>query len=137
MLDETYSPDLIEQLDYSQLTAKRYRARLTKKGYLKYLSHLDWQNTLVKALFRSQLKLAFTEGFNPIPKVSLGAALPIFVEGDGEFIEFEIYDDLKINEIQGILNKVLDKNAQISEIKQIEKPYKSLDTIVQLSLIHI
>lgn len=131
VLDEPYSPELTEQPDYSQLTAKRYRARLTKKGYLKYLSHLDWQNTLVKALFRSQLKLAFTEGFNPIPKVSLGAALPIFVEGEGEFIEFEMYDELKTNEIRDILNKVLDKNAQISEIKQIEKPYKSLDTIVQ------
>ena len=60
---------------------------------MKFLSHLDWQNTLVKGLFRSQLPVVFTEGFNPIPKISLGAALPIFVESETEFIDFELYGD--------------------------------------------
>lgn len=131
VLDEPYSPKLCAQPDFSQLEAKRFRVKLTKNGYLKYLSHLDWQNTLVKALFRSELKLAFSEGFNPIPKVSLGVALPLFVEGVGEFFEFEIFDDLTCEEIKDTLNKVLDKNAQISEIHKIEKPYKSLDTLIQ------
>lgn len=131
VLDEPYVAQTTEKTSPTNNTAKRYRARLFKKGYLKHLSHLDWQNTLVKALFRSGLKLAFTEGFNPIPKISLGVALPIFVESDSEFVEFEIYDELNEDEITAKLNSVFDKNAQIINICEISKPFKSLDTIVQ------
>ena len=131
VLDAPYEPIITQQPDLSAITAKRYRAKITKKDYLKYLSHLDWQNTLVKALFRSGLRLVFTEGFNPIPKISLGVALPIFVESECEFFEFELYDELSDEEIVKILNNSLDKNAQIIAIQQIHKPYKSLDTVIQ------
>lgn len=130
-LDAPYTPQCTANIDSVDKKSKKYRVTVSKKGYLKYLSHLDWQNTLVKALFRSGLKIVFTEGFNPIPKISLGVALPIFVESDGEFLEFEIYDDMEPDKIKEILNKSLDKNARIIKICEIEKSSKSLDTIVQ------
>lgn len=130
VIDKPYEP-VIEEKEIVRNESKRYRVELTKKGYLKYLSHLDWQNTLVKALFRSGLKLVFSEGFNPIPKVSLGVALPLFVESESEFIEFEIYDELSTDKIKEILNASFDKNARIINIYEIQKPFKSLDTIVQ------
>ena len=109
----------------------KYRAKINKLGYLKYLSHLDWQNTIVKALFRSQLPVVFTEGFNPIPKISLGAALPIFIESRTEFVDFELYGDEDIDKIKAILNSSLDKNAQIIQINKIDKTFKSLDITTQ------
>ncbi len=130
-LDKPYQPFISEKLPPKQQVSKKYRAVITKKGYLKYLSHLDWQNTLVKSLFRSGLQIVFTEGFNPIPKISLGVALPLFVESDCEFLEFEIYDVLSPEDIKVILNKSLDKNAQIINICEINKNSKSLDTIIQ------
>ena len=129
-LDEPYSPKL-EKTPEAEIEAKKYRATITKKGYLKYLSHLDWQNTLMKALFRSGLNIVFTEGFNPIPKISLGVALPLFVESEGEFFEFELRENKTPLEIQDILNSVLDKNAQIIKICEIDKKSKSLDVLTQ------
>lgn len=130
-LDKPYEPLLKEKKDFSKLPFKKYRAKITKKGYLKFLSHLDWQNTLVKGLFRSGLPVVFTEGFNPIPRISLGAALPIFIESETEFIDFELYGDRPLEEIKQILNAALDKNAQIINICEIDKSTPSLDITTQ------
>lgn len=129
-LDTPYTPRLEKEPEVL-CESKKYRATITKTGYLKYLSHLDWQNTLMKALFRSGLHVVFTEGFNPIPKISLGVALPIFVESEGEFFEFELREERTPEEIQDILNSVLDKNAQIIKICEIDKKSKSLDVLAQ------
>ena len=130
-LDTNYEPEMSCKISYSADSIKKYRAKVTKKGYLKYLSHLDWQNTLVKGLFRSQLPVVFTEGFNPIPKISLGAALPIFIESLTEFIDFELYGDLPSDEIKDRLNTVLDENARIINIYEIPKKAESLDITTQ------
>ena len=130
-LDTNYEPEMSCKISYSSDSIKKYRAKVTKKGYLKYLSHLDWQNTLVKGLFRSQLPVVFTEGFNPIPKISLGAALPIFIDSLTEFIDFELYGDLPSDEIKDRLNAGLDENARIINIYEIPKKAESLDITTQ------
>ena len=131
VIDTHYEPKIQQKENYTDKITTKYRAKVTKKGYLKFLSHLDWQNTLVKGLFRSQLPVVFTEGFNPIPKISLGAALPIFIESESEFIDFELYGEPKLEYVREILNKSFDKNAQIIDIKQIDKSVKSLDITTQ------
>lgn len=129
-LDKPYEPVIIEKTQ-KDLPVKKYRAKITKKGYLKFLSHLDWQNTLVKGLFRSELPVVFTEGFNPIPKISLGSALPIFIESESEFIDFELFGEHSTKEIVEKINSCLDKNAQIINIYEITKNTPSLDITTQ------
>lgn len=130
-LDTPYEPVLCSKNDLTDLPVKKYRAKVSKKGYLKFLSHLDWQNTLVKGLFRSGLPVVFTEGFNPIPKISLGAALPIFIESNTEFIDFELRGETTIEQIKDKLDNSLDKNAQIINICEIERNAPSLDITTQ------
>ncbi|MBP3820956.1 TIGR03960 family B12-binding radical SAM protein, partial [bacterium] len=51
--------------DISQKDIKevyKYRIKMTKTGILRYFSHLDWQNTFLKALGRTHLKIAFSYG---------------------------------------------------------------------------
>ncbi len=71
----------------------KYRIKLTKTGILRYFSHLDWQNTFHKAIARSGLNVVFSQGFNPSMKVSLGVALPLFVESECELVDIEIYNE--------------------------------------------
>ena len=130
VIDTPYTPVIVNNTNHNKIT-KKYRAKITKKGYLKFLSHLDWQNTLVKGLFRSQLPVVFTEGFNPIPKISLGAALPIFIESETEFMDFEMIGDYSLNQIKDVLNKSFDPMAQIINIYEIDKNTKSLDITTQ------
>lgn len=109
----------------------KYRIKLTKTGILRYFSHLDWQNTFLKALARSGLNIAFTQGFNPTMKVSLGVALPLFIESKCELVDIEIFDDLKQAELQLKLEKVLPEGCKILEIKKLEQGAKAIDNTVQ------
>ncbi len=80
----------IQQDGQQPIPTSKYRIELTKKGLLRYFSHLDWQNTFFKALARSGLNVAFSQGFNPSMKVSMGVALPLFVESDCELVDIEL-----------------------------------------------
>lgn len=111
--------------------SNKYRIKLTKTGILRYFSHLDWQNTFLKALARSGLNIAFSQGFNPTMKVSLGVALPLFIESECELIDIEIYNDLKNTDLQLKLEKVLPQGCKILKIEKLEKSTKAIDNTVQ------
>ncbi len=112
----------------------KYRLTITKKNELRYISHLDWQNTIVKMLYRSNLDLCFSQGFNPTPKFSLGIALPIFVEGEKELIDIEIYNDIEDKKLTTILNNVLPENIRIIKSTKIEKNSEPIDIKAQWAL---
>ena len=56
----------------------------TKKGLIKYISHLDLMRLLMRAMRRAGLPLKMTEGFSPHPKLSIKRALKLGVESDCE-----------------------------------------------------
>lgn len=108
----------------------RFRIKLTKTGILRYFSHLDWQNTFFKALSRTDINIAFSQGFNPSMKVSMGVALPLFAQSVCEFVDIEIYDNLTPEQLKLKLEKVLPEGSEIISIVKIEKSAKSIDTTV-------
>lgn len=113
------------------LSSNKYRIKLTKSGILRYFSHLDWQNTFLKALARSGLNVAFSQGFNPSMKVSMGVALPLFLESECELVDIELYDDLKPEDLQLKLEKVLPEGCKILKIEKLDKSAKAIDNTVQ------
>ena len=108
----------------------KYRLKVTKKGILKYFSHLDWQNTFLKALSRTDLNVAFSMGYNPTMKVSMGVALPLFIESEGELIDIELLEDTTLEKIKEELSNVLHKNAEVIDVQKLPKGAKSIDTTV-------
>ena len=82
-------------------------------------------------LFRSQLKLNFSQGFNPTPKFSLGVALPIFVEGENELIDIELCEYISNEELPQIFNKVLQENIKVISATQIERSTPAIDITAQ------
>lgn len=121
----------INTFDTLQLSPAKYRIKLTKKGILRYFSHLDWQNTFLKALARTGLNIAFSQGFNPTMKVSMGVALPLFIESECELVDIELYDDVKIDDLQLKLEKVLPIGCKILSIVKIDKSALSIDNTAQ------
>ena len=105
----------------------KYRLKITKKGILKYFSHLDWQNTFHKVLSRTGLNVVYSLGFNPTMKVSMGIALPLFAESEGELVDIELYDKFEPNALMNIINSKLPDGAKIIEIKSIERNAPAVD----------
>ena len=109
----------------------RYRLKVTKKELLRYFSHLDWQNTFHKVLARSGLNMVYTLGFNPTMKVSMGIALPLFAESEGELVDIEIFDNLSEEEVKNIINPNLPAGAEIIGVKRIEQFADAVDIEAQ------
>ena len=108
----------------------RYRIKVTKKGILRYFSHLDWQNTFYKAVSRTDLNVAFSMGFNPMMKISMGVALPLFIESDCELVDIELLEDTPVEHIKEELSKVLHHDAKVIEVTKLDKTVTSIDTTV-------
>ena len=108
-----------------------YRIKLTKTGNLRFLSHLDWQNTFLKALARTDLKVAYSQGFNPTMKVSMGIALPLFCESECELVDIELNEKISVDDLKLKLEKVLPEQSKIISIVNIDKSAKSVDTTAQ------
>ena len=105
----------------------RYRVKLTKTGILRYFSHLDWQNTFFKSITRSDLKVAFSYGYNPTMKISMGVALPLFCESITELVDIELWEDVSPKFVKYELQKVLPKESQIVSVEKINKSVPSID----------
>lgn len=131
--DKKYEPKISETqaaTDRHNVTPFRYRLKLTKNGNMRYFSHLDFQNVFIKSMNRTNLNMAFTQGFNPTMKVSIGVALPLFVESDAELVDIECYDDLSQEEIKSEVQKVLPEQCIIKSVQKIQRSDKSIDTAV-------
>jgi radical SAM-linked protein len=67
--------------------------RFEKRDALRFISHHDLMRVFELALRRSGLKVAFTQGFNPHPRLSFAVALPLGVESLDEIVDIDLEHD--------------------------------------------
>ena len=46
----------------------RFAIKFNKRGYIKYTSHLDMLRLFKRAMKRCDIRLKYSQGFNPHPK---------------------------------------------------------------------
>ena len=137
VIDKNYEPRKqveIEEQIKKEIPFYKYRLKITKENEMRNISHLDWQNTIIKMLFRSGLNLYFSQGFNPTPRFSLGIALPIFVESKGELIDIELCDDIGTTELINKLNSVLPTDIRVIEANKITRQDPAIDILAQWAM---
>lgn len=66
---------------------QRLRITFAKGEELKYISHLDLMRLWERALRRAGVPLAYSHGFNPRPKITIAAALPVGFTSRGEVMD--------------------------------------------------
>lgn len=110
--------------------SKTVRVKYKKTDDLKYLSHLDMQNVIIKMLNRCGFELDYTNGFNPTPKISFSQALGLFIESDCEFFDFCLFDDIKETNIKNLLSKNASQNLIIDDVKIYSEKPKTLDKTI-------
>lgn len=114
----------------SNKVASRMRIEFSKTGDFRFIAHLDLQHLLIRACRRAELQLAYTEGFNPSPKLSIALSLPIFAEASAELADIELSNEPSPEEVVAALNKQLPAEIQISRARKVEKIAPSLATLV-------
>lgn len=85
------------------MNISRYRMRFEKRDALRFISHHDLMRVFELALRRSGLGVAFTQGFNPHPRVSFALALPLGVESLDELVDIDLQHEAGPPEPSGVL----------------------------------
>ena len=79
----------------------------------KFISHLDLSRAWERAFRRAQIPVAYSQGFNPHPKISFGSALAVGVTSSGEYLDVSLKKIIPLKEIKGELSKYLPKGWKL------------------------
>ena len=66
---------------------QRLRIKFSRGEEVKFISHLDIMRLWQRAFHRAGMPLAYSEGFNPRPRISLAVPLPIGVTSEAELMD--------------------------------------------------
>jgi len=69
------------------MAVQRLRVSYGRSGALQYLAHLDMIRLWHRLFRRAGVPIAYSEGRNPRPRISIAAALPVGVTSEGEFLD--------------------------------------------------
>ena len=68
----------------------KIRLRFSKQGQMKFIGHLDMVRYFQKVMRRSEVDVAYSEGFSPKTKMSFAAPLSVGVLSRGEYFDLEV-----------------------------------------------
>ncbi len=92
-----------------------------KKGFMKYISHLDLMRLFMRAFRRAELPIKITEGFNPHPKLSITRALKLGLESENEEAVIVLRDYIEPEQFKEKLQRQLPQGV---EVKNVERNFQ-------------
>lgn len=69
---------------------RRFRLRYGKMGKMKFLGHHDLVRAFHRAFRRADIKLAYSQGFHPHPKLWFSPPLSVGLESAAEYLDFDL-----------------------------------------------
>jgi radical SAM-linked protein len=116
---------------------RRLLVKYSKEGDASYLSHREAMRAMERALRRSGLPLAFTEGFSPRPRMSFSPALPLGVSAQAEYLEVSVEEGVKTLEAKERMNLALPRGLKVCDLQQLAPTMPKLSRWVRYGLYRI
>lgn len=110
----------------------RVIVKYSKDNEAIYVSHLDVQRSMQRALRRSGLPIKYTLGFHPHVALTFAQPISVAVESQGDYMEFSLVDYVAPEIIKARLNAVIAPGFYAESCGYIAKEYKSLMSMVAM-----
>jgi len=94
----------------------RIRITFAKTDAMRFTSHLDLHRTWERTFRRAALPLAYSQGFNPHPRINLASALPLGFTSQNDVVDVWLEQELSLEEIQSALQRAAPPGLQIQSI---------------------
>lgn len=105
---------------------QRLRFTFGKGGPARYISHLDLARTLERALNRSRVPLAYSQGFNRRPRLSLAAALPLGYTSEAELADIWLTETTPPDEVLVRLTERMAPGITLTTMTEVDLAAPSL-----------
>jgi radical SAM-linked protein len=101
------------------LTKQRLRIHFTRDESLKFIGHLDMARTWQRIARRANLPLAYSEGFNPQPRLTFAAALQVGCTSDHEELDMVLSPACAIDDVKVQLDRALPAGMKVISIAEM------------------
>ena len=109
---------------------QRLRITFAKTAAMQYTGHLDLHKTWERTLRRARLPLAYSEGFNPHPKIQLAAALPLGFTSSCEMVDLWLETPQPLGPARAALERAVPPGIVIAEVAEVPATSPSIQTQV-------
>jgi len=111
----------------------RIRISYNKRAPIRFTSALDMQRIWERSFRRSSIKVTYSKGFHPQPRIQLGIPLPLGFIGTDEKVDIWVEDSVSLKDISDRLDQNLPVGLDISSILEIGISEKSLSSQIKYS----
>lgn len=109
----------------------RLRIRFGRGAEVKFISHLDIIRLWHRALRRAGIELAYSEGFNPHPKISVAAPLALGVTSETELMDIYTTGFISPHSFTACVSRQLPPGIEIIQVYHIATTLPSLQAQVR------
>ncbi len=95
---------------------------------LKYISHLDIMRLWQRTLRRAGMPMAYSQGFNPQPRIAIAAPLAVEVTSEGEMIDIFLQRKVELDFFARSVGEQLPAGLAIVGIKELWPRLPSLQS---------
>jgi radical SAM-linked protein len=113
--------------------AMRIRIFYQKTLPLRFTSALDLQRIWERSLRRADLRIMYSQGFHPQPKIQLGIPLPLGFISDDECVDIWLENEVICDHLIKILEPNVPDGILINDIIQIEDHASPVVTTITVS----
>ena len=89
------------------------RIVFSKEGRARYISHLDLNRVMARAVRRAQLPIWYTEGFNKRPYLTFASPLSLGFEGERETMDLRLVGEIALDELTAKMDAVMPEGLHI------------------------
>ena len=113
----------------AQPTVRYVRLKYSKGESIRFTSHLDMIHVFERAFRRSDIKLVYSQGFHPHPKISYGPSLTTGFSSEAEYLDVQLYRDREFD-MRSVMNKILPPGVSIINYKILFGKCDSLVSVI-------
>jgi len=108
----------------------RYRIQFAREKQARFVAHLDLARAFERAIRRAELPIAFSQGYNPHPKMSFAAPIPVGITGREEYVDIEMKYPYSMLELAKNLAASLPEGLRLKKVKRVPKRAPALMAVV-------
>ena len=112
---------------------QRLRLKYYRGPEIKYISHLDLMRLWQRAFTRADIDVAYSEGFNPHPRISLAAPLALEVTSEAELMDVVISKWVSPQYFIAAVNQQLPAGVVITQVYEMPVEVPSLQSQVRFA----
>jgi radical SAM-linked protein len=101
------------------MSAQRFRVWFRKGERVRYISHLDVLRAWERAIRRTGLPLAYSQGFTPHPKIAFASPLPLGFIGECEVMDVTLDERVDVDDFRARLKPESSDDLAVVDIAEV------------------